>query len=400
MTGGIFQLKALGQQDAFLTGNSTQNFIKQSYNQYVNFSKDQIPVYPKENVDFGKKWSVVLPKFGDFIHNIYLNVKLPKLTRTSGTYSGWTNSVGNVLLKEYSIQIGDYVVDKRYGLYAEIWEELSSTTSKENILIGKYAHVSRLPYTADYSTEYFIPLDFWFCKSIGAALPLFAMRFNTVTIHFEFEKFENCVIYDGVSGPNPVSITETKLICDYIFIDDIEKTKLIDTEFEFLITQLQAVLDECINRGGGYSIELPFNHPCSELIWVFRERASEDNNDWFNFGVRNGIVFTDIFPLMEDAKLVLDGTERNRVISGNNLNTLNVNKYHTSKTEKYIYALPFCEFPEEWYPSGTLNFSRVSHATLNVTLIPTALPVRAFVFAKNYNIIRIKNGEISIGFTA
>jgi hypothetical protein len=103
---------------------------------------------------------------------------------------------------------------------------------------------------------------------------------------------------------------------------------------------------------------------------------------------------------MEDAKLLLDGTERNRVISGNSLNTLNVNKYHTSGTEKFIYCLPFCESPEVWYPTGTLNFSRVSHALLSVNLITSALPVSAFVFAKNYNIIRIKNGEISISFSS
>jgi hypothetical protein len=400
MTGGIFQLKAIGQQDAFLTKYPTQNFIKQSYNQYVNFSKDQISIYPKENVDFGKKWSIIIPKFGDYVNNIYLNVKLPKLTRTSGTYAGWTNSVGNVLVKEYSIQIGDYIIDKRYGLYAEIWEELSSKTPKENILIGKYAHVSRLPYTAEYDTEYFVPLDFWFCKNLGAALPLFAMRFNTVTIHFEFELFDNCVIYDGLTPPNSVSILETKLIADYVYIDENEKNKLFDTEFEFVISQLQAVMNEDIPRGGPHSIDLPFNHPCSELIWVFREKASEENNDWFNFGVRNGVVFTDIFPLMEDAKLLLDGTERNRLISGNSLNTLNVNKYHTSGTEKFIYCLPFCESPEVWYPTGTLNFSRVSHALLSINLITSALPVSAFVFAKNYNIIRIKNGEISISFSS
>lgn len=400
MTGGIFQLKAIGQQDKFLTDVPVHNFIKQSYNQYVNFSKDQISIYPKENVDFGKKWSIVLPMVGDFVHTVHLNMKLPALTRTSGTYCGWTNSIANVLVKEYSIQIGDYVVDKRYGLFAEIWEELSSKTPKENILIGKYAHVSRLPYTADYDTEYFFPLDFWFCKNLGAALPLFAMRFNTVTIHFEFETFEKCLIYDGVTPPDFRSIKEVKLVADYIYIDEAEKNKIIDVGHEYLITQLQAVTDENINRGGGHSIDLPFNHPCSELIWIFRERASEDNNDWFNFGVRNGIVFTDIFPLMLDAKLILDGTERNKLTNANALNVLNINKYHTSATEKYIYCLPFCELPEEWYPTGTLNFSRVSHAVLNITLIPEALPVNAFVFAKNYNIIRIKNGEISIGFNS
>jgi hypothetical protein len=399
MTGAIFQLKAKGKQDQFLTGAPEQNFLRQSYRQYVNFSKDQIHIYPKENVDFNKKWSIELPRTGDFVNKVYLYVKLPPLTPTSGLFCGWTNSVGHALLNSVSIQIGDFVIDKRYGLFMEIWEELSSRHPSENLLIGKYAHNSSLKYTAVSESEYFIPLDFWFCESLGASLPLFALKYNPVIIHFDFNSFDKCIIYDGITPPETVNILETKVIADYIFIDEAEKEKMAHNEFTFLITQVQSVLNENIRLGGGHSIELPFNHPCSELIWVFREEESENNNDWFNFAQRNGVINSRINPFLKEAKLVLDGTERNQMSSGSVLNSLNIQKYHTSETDKFIYCMPFCADPEKWFPTGTLNFSRVSHANLQLTLFANVLPLNAFVFAKNFNIIKIKDGQTYIGFS-
>jgi hypothetical protein len=398
--GAIFQLKATGLQDSYLTGTPQHNFLRQSYKQHINFSQDQIDIYPKENVDFGKKISVEIPRLGDFINKVYFYMKLPPLAITSGEFIGWTNDIGHSIINTVKIEIGGFIVDTHYGTYMAIWEELTAKDPLENLLIGKYAHLSAMNKNAAIETEYHVPLMFWFCQNLGSSLPLFALRYNKVVITFDLKKFEECVVYDGPTGPNPVSILDAKLVANYIFIDDIERKKMMDTEFTFLITQVQSLVDIDLRSGIEHRIELPFNHPCLELLWAFREEESEENNDWFNFSQRNGVLGGAIVPFLSEARLILDGMDRNSATSATTLSKVNIKTYHQSGSDKDIYVIPFCASPEKWFPTGSLNFSRVSHATLNLLLFKNIQPIKANIFARNFNIIRIKNGEVFLAFSS
>lgn len=398
--GAIFQLKAVGLQDTYLTGTPQHNFLRQTYKQYINFSQDQIDIYPKETVDFGKKFSIEIPRFGDFVNKIFLYIKLPKLVVKSGEFVGWTNNIGHAIINTVKLEIGGCIVDTHYGLYMSLWEELTAREPKENLLLGKYAHPSATNKNANVDTEYYIPMTFWFCQNLGASLPLFALRYNKVVLHFDLKRFDECIAYDGLIPPDTVSILDTKIVANYIYIDDLERQKMVDTEFTFLINQIQSVVDVDIRGGGDHRIELPFNHPCSELIWIFREEDSEFNNDWFNFSIRAGAIGAAILPFMSEARLVLDGLERNNSTSGSVLSRVNILTYHSSRSEKDVYCMPFCANPEKWFPTGSLNFSKIGHSTLNFNLYKGVRPVKANIFARNYNVLRIKNGEIFLAFSS
>jgi hypothetical protein len=401
MTGALFQLKALGKQDSLFTENPEYNFIKQTYNKYTNFAIEEVNILPNIEVDFGKNWSVTIPKQGDYLNKLFLYIKLPKLTKTSGNYAGWTNSLGYTLMNSVTLKIGGNIIDKRYGLFLEIWEELTAKkNSREDLLLGKYGHVQMLPYNAELESEYYIPIPFWFCQSLGASLPLFALKYNPIEISFEFSTFDKCIIYDGNTPPVNVKILEASIVANYIYIDNEEREKIKDNNFEYIITQIQDVSNINIRSGGNFNINLPFNHPCSEIIFILREEESENNNDWYNFAQRNPIPFTPILPFVIRSKLLIDGIERIPSSNATKLSALNIREFHSSETDKYIYCIPFCSEPESYYPTGTLNFSRIANANLNIDLYPNILPVNAFVFARNFNIIKIKNGEAFIGFSS
>jgi hypothetical protein len=399
-TGAIFQLKATGVQDEFLTGTPQHNFLRQSYKQYINFAQDQLEFSPKESVDFGKKFTVEIPKLGDFVNKVYLYLRLPPLEVVSGEFVGWTNELGYSIIKRVTLEIGGCQIDEHYGTYMSIWEELTAQNYLENLLVGKYCHLSSMNKNARLETEYFIPMTFWFCQNLGASLPLFALRHNKVVLHFELRSFDECIVYDGSLPPLKVPILETKLLANYIYIDEIERKKMAETEFTFLITQVQSVLDVDLRSGLDHRIELPFNHPCTELIWAFREEDSELNNDWFNYSQRNNDYGTPILPFMSEARLVLDGKDRNTATKASVLSRVNIYNYHTSRSEKAIYTIPFCASPEKWFPTGSLNFSKISHATLNVTFVKGIQPVKANIFTRNFNLISIKNGEVFLAFSS
>lgn len=397
--GAIYQLHTKGIQDTFLTGNPEYNFIKQVYKRHTNFAIEQKELLFDTVVDFGKNVDIEIKRNADFLHKLYFKFSLPPLQITSGTYAGWTNSVGHVIIDYIDIYIGGHIVDRHYGLFLEIWFELTtqnSINSNVDAMIGKVEQPALLETNALTENTYCVPLRYWFCSDISLALPLVNLMFHKVQLKIKLNEFQNCIVYDGTSPPNTVNIKNPSILTEYIFIDDSEKIKIINNEQTYLITQIQNQDVESIESQNVYKSKLDFNHPCSELLFVLREHASEMNNDWFNFAQRNLVPFTQVLPLLKSAKLTLDGQDRNDYLSEYVLRTVNSNRCHTNTTNKHIYIIPFCNLPEKLYPTGSLNFSLIDSAELHLNLQPNK--INLFTFARNWNIIKIKNGMFRMGF--
>lgn len=406
MGGAIYQLAVRGQQDMFLTGKPQYTFIQQIYKRHVNFSIDKKILNFKNNVDFDTKLEINIPRKADFLHKLYFAITLPSLVKTSGEYAGWTNSIGHVLIDYVDIIIGDQVISRHYGLYMEIWNELTISTSDtvyNQSLLGKYTHIKGLQTNALTESRYEVPLNFWFCNNIGAALPLINLQHHSVKLHIKLNKFDECIVYDGITPPNPVNIVSGELLAEYIYIDESERIKLLGKKQSYLIKQLQSVNGESVNllSGGLHKSLLNFNHPCNELLFVLREHSNELNNDWFNFANRNVSVSTKIEPLITKAKLVLDGYDYTDYLNEYTLRVSNSSRYHTNTTDKHIYIMPFCNDPEKWYPNGSLNFSKIDQAELYIQMANGINSnVKLYIFTNNFNMLYIEKGMVQIGFSS
>ncbi len=406
MTGALLQLNVKGPQDLFLTGNPEHNFIKQVYKRHVNFAIQKKSIKFQNDVDFGRKTEIHIPRYGDLLHKLYFRFKLPSLTPTSGTYAGWTNSIGHALIEYVDLEIGGQIIDRHYGLFLEIWDELTqspSINSNSYLLVGKFNHKESLQKSALLETEYEVPLQFYFSRNLGASLPLISLQYHPVKLIFKLRSFDECIIYDGVTPPEEVNMLDSSLLAEYIYLEDLERMKLKDKEHSFLIQQTQTVFKESVpfTNGGFHKALLPFNHPCLELIFVLTEQDSEDNNDWFNFAQRTVITADPVIPLLENAKLLIDGKERIETSSEFTLRIANNARYHTLAPSKHIYTIPFCNEPEKFYPTGSLNFSFIDQVELQIQLKKQInSPVNLYVFAKNFNILRIKDGMVQLGFSS
>lgn len=401
MGGAIYQLNVKGPQDLYLTGKPEFNFIKQNYKRHVNFASQRINIQFKNQVDFGRKFEIDIPRKGDFLYKLYFKFSLPQLVKTSGNFAGWTNSLGHAIIDYVDISIGGHIVDRHFGLFLEIWDELTRQNSSEELSIGKYNHINSLQFNALNSSNYEIPLKFWFCNNIGSVLPLISLQHHSIKLLFKLKTFDECIVFDGPTPPIPVSLYNYSILSEYIFIDDSERLKYIDKEHTFLINQIQTINGQSINlsngNGGKHRTFLNFNHPCSELIFVLREQINSDNNDWFNFAQRETNILTSLKPLIQSAKLVLDGNDRTENIDEFSLRN---NRFHNSNSDKHIYVMSFCNEPEKWYPTGSLNFSLIDDPELQIQMGNNLVsPVKIFIFAKNYNIIHIKKGMFQLGFS-
>ena len=85
--GGLLQLIAQGKQDIFLTGNPQVTWFKMVYRRYTNFSIDQQIIPFDSQPDFGRRITVQIPRKGDLLGPLWMEIKLPALYHSTETES-------------------------------------------------------------------------------------------------------------------------------------------------------------------------------------------------------------------------------------------------------------------------------------------------------------------------
>lgn len=131
---------AYGAQDVYLSGNPQITFFKVVYRRHTNFSIEAIEQVFNGNPGFGSKITSIISRNGDLINHMYLQVQFPALSLGSVYASGatqpnnvaWTNSLGHALVRHIELEIGGQRIDKHYGMWLEIWDELTQTSEKQN----------------------------------------------------------------------------------------------------------------------------------------------------------------------------------------------------------------------------------------------------------------------------
>jgi len=311
MGGGLMQLVAYGAQDIYLTGNPQITFFKVVYRRHTNFSMEAIEQTFSGSADFGRKVNCTISRNGDLIHRVYLQVGLPSVATADSGYFRWVNWVGHALVKNVEVEIGGQRIDKHYGDWLHIWNELSQTSGRQAGYANMVGNVDKLyrpvagaagmasatdPRQSGSvkgvtpATTLFIPLQFWFCRNPGLALPLIALQYHEVKINLEFRTFDEC---SGVGGTatTSVALDSASLYVDYIYLDTDERRRFAQVSHEYLIEQLQFTGDESVSQSN-VKVKLNFNHPCKELIWVVQRDdcvvaaptdAKIAGRQWFNY---------------------------------------------------------------------------------------------------------------------
>lgn len=309
----------------------------------------------------------------------------------SGSNVGWVAQVGHALIDEVSIEIGGQTIDKHYGDWLTIWNELTQTAEKEEGYNAMIGNVDALTGTADGTspaTTLYIPLQFWFCRNPGLALPLIALQYHEVKFNITFAALST-IVKGTVSGSPSL---DASLYVDYIYLDTDERRQFAQVQHEYLIEQLQFTGAESVNDGNSsIKSKLALNHPCKELVWVVQQSGNDPAN-YSGAGANGNSVV--------EAKLQLNGQDRFSTRSGDYFNLVQPYQHHTRIPADGIYVYSFALNPEQHQPSGTVNMSRIDNATLQLsTSIDDTDGAKLRVYAVNYNVLRIMAGMGGLAYS-
>jgi hypothetical protein len=441
MTGGaLIQLIAYGAQDVYLTGNPQITFFKIVYRRYTNFAMEWVQQKQiSSNGKFGQRMEIVVERVGDLLGACHLEVSVPALKQvqsglnalgqtTNSTWVGFTNSFMTAVLKSIQFEIGGQLIDKQYGDWMEIWSEIAINESLQRgyrEMVGKWIGSTEalqnnaVPYECKKNYKFRLPLLLWFCRNPGCYLPLIALQYHEVRFILDLRS-PNELIRSDVNIQTPLAwdgtlwnANDVQLWSNYVYLDTDERRKFAQLNHEMLIEQLQYNTAIGIpDRVEYFNMELEFNHPLKECMWVIPSEITCGNsltgNDYFNYSgayiddPANPLSLPPFIDTFSKAKIVLNGNDRFDAKDAEYFRLAQPYEHHTRCPQKQIYIYSFGLRPEEIQPSGTCNASRIDSFVLNVTFgedCCLAVGRQIRFYATNYNILRIMSGMGGLAFS-
>jgi hypothetical protein len=389
MGGGLMQLVAYGAQDIYLTGNPQITFFKVVYRRHTNFSMESIQQTWNGSETTNGRCTATISRNGDLVHRMYLDI--------TATPSGATQNPGTSWIESVELEIGGQKIDKQSGKFMEVWFEL--TEPNPSGTVGQYLAVNDAPTGTKFQNmagcggviattvagRVHVPLNFWFCRNPGLALPLIALQYHEVKVILEHQ-----------IGTTFNATPSNNLWCDYIYLDTDERRRFAQVSHEYLIEQVQ---EQLLTTGAGAK-DLNFNHPVKELIWVSSSGASGTTTSTFLDLAGAGDT---------EYQLKLNGHDRFARRPSRYFSRVQVWQHHTGggldssgaavggALNDSICVYSFALKPEEHQPSGTCNFSRIDNAQLDIT--GTFTHANCHIYAVNYNVLRIMSGMGGLAYS-
>lgn len=339
----------------------------------------------------------------------------------------WVNRVGHAIFESIEIQIGGCRIDKHYSDWVNIWYELTANRSMESAYMKMIGNVPELTtFNRDEKPKYLlrIPLQFWFCRYSGLAIPLIGLEYHDISFNVKFRNLkdvayiqqgetikyiddENGLLLDEVPCELGINL-QAYLLLDYIFLDSPERRRFAQSSHEYLIEQVQQIEVINVDKQQLQCILDSFVHPSKEIVWVAQKKEFIENldgynqNRWDNYsltpeGVGNPILYS-----------TLDFNSYNRVprLDSNYFGNLQPWEAHNTTPSDGINVYSFAIYPEEHQPSSTANFSRIPRASLTLEFSPTLFPTDSApipfdvrIYTRNTNILRFLNGLAGLAFT-
>ena len=212
MTGGIMQLVAYGAQDLYLTGNPQMTYFKTVYKRYTKFATEYIRLafdtIPPFSTTLESQGKVQILRHADLVNDCYLVIDMPEVYGEYISGFRWVDYLGFVLIKYVTLTIGGSEIDKQYGQWLIIWNELTLSNEKKKYLYNMINIEPEPLHNTDPAANWsvddltlndpdkkvllyrkkrlYIPLLFWFCTNPGLSIPLISLQYSEVYINFHF----------------------------------------------------------------------------------------------------------------------------------------------------------------------------------------------------------------------
>jgi hypothetical protein len=410
MSGALLSLIAYGSQDVYLTSQPEISFFRSTYKRYSSFATESIGQTLSGSVDWSRRLAATVARNGDLVSQCWVEITMKKLDNTHFFCA-------EQVLKEVEVELGGQKLDRYTNTFARAFNELFQKADE------KAAYRRLVDFSAEDGVgtikKFYVPLLFWFNRSVGCSIPLVALAYHELKI---FITLGACPV-----GVDPTYKPTLSLYCNYIYLDSEERKAVAARTSEMLIEQVQYSGPETIapkSTASTVNIRLAYNHPTKYLIVVAKNPAVDG---LFTAGTPIADVPAgySLVPHNEKAsvintlKLQLNGMDRQSIRNGAFYGSFTALQTVKSNPQAGIYLIPFALRPDDIHqPSGSINLSRIDNVSLSVglkactaadlanvlsddtTLTAGTNLTELSVFCVSHNILRILSGMGGVAYSS
>ena len=362
-------------------------------------------------------------------------------------------------VEDIELTIGGQRIDKHYQRWWRVYSELYLDDAKK----AQWGKMTSTFTGSDSNMttgrgKVFLPLIFFFNRNPGLYLPLIALQYHEVRLDFDLGSEYNA--YFGSTAPKIwanyvyLDTEERRRFAQKGHEYLIEQVQHTGTD---TIGGSNGSTEEITKQ-----VRLSYNHPVKELVWCYSNASTVGKtNALWNFcgpsqddvtmtvdqsvgsnntpvlgagvshqvrpGVCGGVPHMLVsntagrhqwveegirasggsggsqaaFGPLKNFKLILNGQDRFKEQPGKYFNQIQSFNHHSGNPYPGIYSYSFALKPEEHQPTGTCNFSRIDNAQVQVVIKKGAFdgnPTQ-YMFATNYNVLRIQSGMGGLAFS-
>ena len=377
MSGGIVQLVATGPQDAWLTGKPEVSFYRSNYKRYTHFANSVERQVIQGTPIAGGISTIRFEKKGDLLTYVYLTARDSAGSSIAGL--DWTKVIDKI-----DLYIGGQIVDTQD---IEYMTDIEPVTGAQN-WSQRYLNLNST--TINNQKAAFLPLKFFFCKDWAVALPLVALQFHDVELRITWSaSLAQTAAPTGIPAGSP-AYSSLQYICwaNFTYLDQGERDWFAKTNHDLLVTQVQRVL-----MGTAPTQELALAQPvkfiafpCINYNQLYASGSANATNSTLKTQV-NGVDVGEARHLTH----WIDVPQYYNTQWGDSHNNSTAN----------VAVISYCLDTAKLQPTGTLNFSRLDTFRIVVppsltgglsNLAPAINYPTPYLYAINYNVLRIQNG--------
>jgi len=372
MSAALIDLVSVGAQDVYITGDPQVSFFRQNYKRHTNFSIKPERMDYIGTFESGNEVSIPIKSKGDLLSYVWIeNANINSRANDDSIFRsiGPGGSVSETSPTEFSLWIGGQEVTKLDTLFINT---VHNTLYNESSAKASCAMTTQDGGDNVSTGSYVIP--FFFSEDWTKSLPLVGLQYHEVEIRIK------CRNGTFSLGSSP------KVYGSYVFVDTDEREFFANGEHELLITQTQHQPMSASDT----SIDLTyFNHPVKAVHIAAGNGNDSGDRQVTSYAFTDASMFINGVPLFEN----MTHEYHRNVVPSRHCSILN-----TTVDSEQIYTWPFCLTMNKSQPTGTLNFSRIDNAKININGPSDANLDMIRAYAVNYNILRIKNGMGGIAF--
>jgi len=416
---GRVRLAATGIQDQWLTGEPQFSYFVMNYKKHTRFATESVEIPFSGEKKFGGHAELRIPNnVGDLVRSMMLKMTLDPLPESSDPLISnlYNTSLTSNIIEYVDLRIGGQTIERITGDYIYMYNQLHNNADDlEQTLYFLGGHNNHLNVSTSYNTFY-LNLPFYFFRHSSLAIPVCAITKQLIEVYVKFKDANDNVSFKYTKSGSDVTrratsdagIRDISLITDFFFISEDERNFLKTRPMEYGITQLQMSTLSFKPNESRKAGMLNFKHPVKELFFIAKEKYAPEQVVTLKNVTHTDESLSSLYTAKRSdhrkIKRVVLKCNGEIVIDRDGLFLSyqeSLNKYTSCPDPAYIFYMhSFALKPEEYYPTGQVNMSRISHKKIDIELDETSSTNRIDVdiYAVNYNILHIESGLAGLKF--